>query len=93
MSPDGRATSEKLVAGGSVGIIYGVFGGVVCLMSFYLFRFSKKMQAALLANDQANFTGALKNLRVYFRFAGILTLVLLVFLLLGMMGMWVASLS
>ncbi len=92
MSPGGGAAGERLIAGSSVGIIYLVFGGIVFLMSFYLFRFSNKMQAAVVANDQTSFTRALKNLRVFFRFAGILTVVVMVFSLLALMGIWVSSL-
>ncbi len=80
-----------LLAGGSVGVIYLVFAGVVFFMSMYLYRFAKNTQAALKSNDQHTLSVAFNNLKIYFRFAGIITVIALVFTVLGVIGVLVAA--
>ena len=84
-------SSERMIAGGSVGLIYLVFAVIVFLMSMYLFRFAKKTQAALQANDQFTLTEAFKNQKVFFRFAGIITVVSLILTILAVASIFVAS--
>jgi hypothetical protein len=55
-------------------------------MSLHLARFAKKVHAALQTNDQFVFTEALRNLRRYFRFAGLITALVLVFTLLAVIN-------
>lgn len=85
------ARNEGLLAGGSVAIIYMGFAGIVFFMSMYLFRFAKKTQVALQSNDQADLTESFRNLKVYFRFAGIITVIALIFTILGVFGIMLAS--
>ncbi|CAN5375213.1 hypothetical protein BH11BAC3_BH11BAC3_43690 [soil metagenome] len=86
-----EGNGERILAGGSVAIIYLVLAGVIFFMSLYLFRFSKNIQLALLTNDQATLSISLKNLKVYFRFAGIITAIALIFTFLGVVGLMLAS--
>lgn len=80
-----------LLAGGSVGVIYLAMAGVVFFMSMYLFRFAKNTQAALKSNDQESLTVAFNNLKIYFRFAGIITVIALIFTVLGVIGVLIAA--
>ncbi len=83
--------SEGLLAGGSVAIVYIVIAGVMFFMSMYLFRFSKNIQSALRTNDQAILTAAFKNLKIYFRFAGIISVIALIITFLGAIGILLAA--
>lgn len=80
-----------LLAGGSVGVIYLALAGVVFFMSMYLFRFAKNIQVALKNNDQEALTASFNNLKIYFRFAGIITVIALIFTVLGVIGVLVAA--
>ncbi len=65
--------------------IGGVFTSVICILtglifffpSLYLFNFSSKMKKAYQSNDQVILTGSLKNLKSFFKFYGIFTVVVL----------------
>ena len=85
------ASAESKLGGVSVIIIYGVFAGIIFLMSLHLYGFAKKLHGSLHSNDQLQFTAALKNLRVYFRLAGITTAILLVFTVLAVIGIIVTT--
>lgn len=85
------SSSEGLLAGGSIAIIYLAMAGIVFFMSMYLFRFAKKAKAALQSNDQDNLAESFKNLKIYFRFSGIITVIALIFTVLGVIGIMLAS--
>jgi hypothetical protein len=89
----GSATgsSNGLLAGGMVGIVYLGFAGVMFFMSMYLFKFAKNIQVALRTNDQESLVDSFKNLKVYFRFAGIITVVALIITVLGIMGLMLVT--
>lgn len=63
---------------------------VIALLYFfpclYLFNFSMKMQNALRTNDQTSLNAAFGNLKSCFKFVGILTIIVLSFYLLGVIG-------
>jgi len=84
-------SAEGKMGGTSVIFIYLVLAGILFLMSLHLFRFAKKLHYSLQSNDPFKFTAALKNLRIYFRFAGIISAVVLLFTILGVIGMLVTA--
>lgn len=84
-------SSNGLLAGGMVGIVYLAFAGVMFFMSMYLFRFAKNIQVALKTNDQESLVTSFKNLKIYFRFAGIITVVALIMTVLGIMGLMLVT--
>lgn len=49
----------------------------------YLYNFASKAQAALQANDQNGITESFRNLKRFFKFVGILTIIGIAFLLLA----------
>jgi len=56
-----------------------VFSLLYFLPSLYIFRFAKRMQIGLRANNQEQYNRALSNLKSAFKFVGILTVVVLGF--------------
>lgn len=83
--------NEGVMAGGFVAIFYLALAGVVFFMSMFLFRFSKKSLLALQSNDQSVLTDAFRNLKIYFRFSGIITVIALILTTLGLIGVLMAS--
>jgi len=85
---------EAVMAGGMFMIFYLIIAAIVFFMSLYLYRFGGKMQIALKTNDQENLNLSLQNLKIYYRFASILTIIYLVILfLLLIAGMLAAMFS
>ena len=71
------------VSGGLVST-FSVFGAILGSLllffpSLYLFRFSSKMRVASNNNDQPALTESLKNLKSFFKFYGIMTIIVLSF--------------
>jgi Family of unknown function (DUF5362) len=64
-------------------VFYLIIAVVNFFMSFYLFKFSSKMKAALYANDQDSLNESFKNQRSMFRLIGILTIIYLGFIILA----------
>lgn len=90
-SYSGTVGGGSVLAGGGVGIIYLAMAGVVFFMSMYLFRFAKNTQQAVKTNDQEALAVAFSNLKIYFRFAGIITVIALIFTVLGVIGVLIAA--
>ncbi len=80
-----------IVTGGSVMVVYLLVAAVVFFMSRFLFQFAKKAQTALRTSDQENLASAFKNLKVYFRFAGIISILGVIFSILGAIGLMLAA--
>ena len=74
------------MAGGMIMVIYFFVAAIAFLMSVFLFRFSINMQAALKANDQETLNLSFQNLKNFYRFAGIITILYLIILLLALIG-------
>ncbi|CAN5319771.1 hypothetical protein BH11BAC5_BH11BAC5_11720 [soil metagenome] len=87
--PGGKPMGE--MAGGMITVIYLFVAAIAFFMSFFLFKFSVKMQMALKANDQETLNVSFLNLKNYYRFAGIVTILYLVILLLALIGGIIAA--
>ena len=74
------------MAGGMIMVIYFFVAAIAFLMSVFLFRFSINMQAALKANDQETLNLSFQNLKNFYRFACIITILYLIILLLALIG-------
>jgi hypothetical protein len=72
------------------GVLYLMGVIIVFSISLHLFKFSKKIQAAIINNNQEQLTASFLNLKIYFRFAGILTVILLFFTVLAVIGILLA---
>ena len=66
------------------GLLVGIIIQILLLLfpSLFLFRFSTSLKIALQSNDQQRLNLAFKNMRIFYRFLGIL---LLIFLSLGVL--------
>lgn len=71
-----------------LGVVVTIFYVLVALLllfpNLYLFRFGGQMQTALRNNDQALLASAFGNIKSYFKFIGILTIIALAFWALGL---------
>ncbi|MFT3679753.1 MAG: DUF5362 family protein [Ferruginibacter sp.] len=79
-------TPAAAIGGIFIGVIYFVMAVMVFFLSLYLFKFGSKAQAALKANDQESLRESFKNLKLYFRVLGIITIISLVLMGLGIIG-------
>ncbi len=68
MIPSGLITAYFLVA-----VLIGFFP------TMYLYRFASKMNIALQNEDEIALTGSFSNIKSYYKFIGILTLIMLIF--------------
>jgi hypothetical protein len=68
---------------GGMGVFVAIFYiGIAILFFFpylFLFRFATRMKAAINTNDQLTLNTSFQNLKIMFRYVGILTIVMLSF--------------
>ena len=76
------STSENTIVGIVTMLLFGVLYFFPC---YFLLKFSIQMKTALSADDAGVLTEAFKNLKVTFRYIGVVTLIGMVFLLLGLL--------
>ena len=89
-SSAGSSNTNGVIKAGAAGGIYLLGGLTIFFMSLYLFRFSKSMLTAVANNDQQQLAISFRNLKLYFRFSGILTIILLVFTFFAIIGIILA---
>lgn len=91
MSMVGQQTPSILAMGGFMsGFVIVVYLLVALLYFFpclYLFRFARKTQLALQQQNQQELDASFRNMERFFRFVGILTVIMLVFYALAMLGL------
>ena len=86
--------SRSFTSGLSTGmaILYILIAIVYFFPCLFLFRFSNAMKLALAGNDSGQLTESFKNLKVMFRYVGIITIILLsIYLLAFVLGVLTAS--
>lgn len=66
------------VAGPSVAMLYIIFAAIAFFPLLYTLRFANRMQGALNGNDQALLNASFQNLKVCFRYLGIITIISIV---------------
>lgn len=81
-----QTVQDKQIAGALIMVVYVILGVILLLMFLYLYKFAIKMQVALKVSDQQNFNDSFYNLKIYYRFAGILTIIYMIFLFLALLG-------
>ena len=81
----------------TLGAIMFVFYTVCALLAFFpylfLLRFANKMKRALESDDQAELNNSFMNLKILYRYLGILTIIGLAFMLLGILSTVITSLT
>jgi Family of unknown function (DUF5362) len=80
MGQDSAAMST--IGSGFLGIVIIVVSLLLFFPAYYLFNFSTKMKRAILHNEQPVLAESLKNLKSFFKFYGILVIVVLSFYIL-----------
>ena len=78
---EGYRSSASLTGGMGVFIIFFYIGiAILCFFPYlFLFRFATRMKTALNTNDQLTLNTSFQNLKIMFRYVGILTIVMLSF--------------
>ena len=85
--------SDSFLAGGFIAIIYIFIAAVLFIMCLFLYKFAAKMQLALKDNDQNSLNLSFQNLKIHYRFAGIITIIYMAFLFLAFIGVFIAALA
>ena len=83
LGPDAAADTNSVRL--RTGIVYTIVAIVYFFPCLYLFNFASKMRTALIANDQNTMNESFKNLKKTFRFVGVLTIIILVFWIIGLL--------
>ena len=69
-------------------IIFYIICAVIAFFPYYfLLRFANKMKAALISNDQDALNGSFQNLKILYRYMGILMIISLVLIFFGILSM------
>lgn len=82
-SMGGESAAMSAVGTGFVGVFIVIVSLLLFFPAYYLFSFSSKIKRALHNNDQPVLTDALKNLKSFFKFYGILLIILISFYVLA----------
>lgn len=81
----GRSSGLGSAMGVTVAVTYIFIAVIYFFPCMFLLRFANHMKRALRSNDQATLNESFKNLKVTFRYMGILTIISLVFLVLALL--------
>lgn len=65
--------------GGMFAVIYIIIALIQFFPCLFLYRFATKMKTALAANDQEVLNTSFQNLKILFRYMGIITIIVLAF--------------
>jgi hypothetical protein len=79
MMPVMGDSGVSAIGGGFIGVFIIIMSLIMFFPALYLWNFSSKIRKALNNNDQPLLTEALKNLKSFFKFYGILLIVVLSF--------------
>jgi uncharacterized membrane protein YjgN (DUF898 family) len=73
---------------GTIAFIFYIIIAIICFFPFlFLIRFANKMKAALVSSDQTELNESFRNLKVYYQYIGILTIIGLAFMALSVISM------
>jgi hypothetical protein len=75
--PAGVDSGMSVIGSGFIGVFIVIMSLIMFFPALYLWNFSSKIRRALNNNDQPLLTEALKNLKSFFKFYGILLIVVL----------------
>ena len=64
--------------GVGVAVMYVIMAMVAFFPLLFMFRFANQMRAALSSNNQALLNSSFQNLKIYFRYLGIVTIICIV---------------
>jgi uncharacterized membrane protein YjgN (DUF898 family) len=79
--------SLKNIMGIGMIAFYIIMAVIAFFPYYFLLRFANKMKAALISNDQDALNGSFQNLKILYRYMGILMIISLVLILFGILSM------
>lgn len=80
--------------GSSLGLIYFALASLILYPNLKLLSFSRKAKLAVLSNDEMALTGALQDMRSYWKFMGILAIIYIaIVVIVFLVGIIVATAS
>ena len=84
---NGFGNDSAYAAGVGVGaaIVYVGIAVLYFFPSLFLYRYADKMKKALATNDQDTINSSFQNLKIMFRYVGILTIIVLAFYLIALL--------
>jgi heme/copper-type cytochrome/quinol oxidase subunit 2 len=82
----GDAGMPAMISGGFFSFFFILMSLIMFFPAFYLYNFSTKMRRALNNNDQPLLTDSLKNLKSFFKFYGIIVIIVLSFYALALVA-------
>lgn len=78
-----------------LGVVMFIFYGVCAILAFFpylfLLRFANKMRRALDSDDQSELNNSFMNLKILYRYLGILTIIGLAFIFLGLISVFLTA--
>lgn len=75
----GRSSGMFAAMGAGVMVFYIIGAVIMFFPLLFLLRFANKLKTALAANDQQVMNTSFQNLKAYFRYLGIITIIVLAF--------------
>ena len=78
--------SLKNIMGAGMIIFYIVCAVIAFFPYYFLLRFANKMKAALVSNDQDSLNGSFQNLKILYRYMGILMIISLAFMIFAILA-------
>jgi hypothetical protein len=78
--------SLKSIMGAGMIIFYIVCAVIAFFPYYFLLRFANKMKAALVSNDQDSLNGSFQNLKILYRYMGILMIISLAFMIFAILA-------
>ena len=88
---DGAAGAAGASGGTFITLLYLAIAVLYFFPCLFLYRFSVRLKAALRDNDQVKLNQSLKSQKSLFKFVGILTIIVLAFYALALLGVVVTS--
>jgi heme/copper-type cytochrome/quinol oxidase subunit 2 len=92
MMPGVGDSEFSSVANGFIGVFIIIMSLVMFFPALYLWNFSSKLRKAFNNNDQPSLTESLKNLKSFFKFYGILLIIVLSFYALALIAAIIGAL-
>jgi len=80
------ANSLKNIMGIGIIIFYIICAVIAFFPYYFLLRFANKMKAALVSNNQDELNGSFQNLKILYRYMGILMIISLVFMIFAILS-------
>ncbi len=86
-----QPTPMPALAGTFIGVVYGLMALLYFFPALYLFQFGAKAKKAVLYQDVEDVTAAMTKLKSFLKFFGIITIIMLAFMVLGLIGLFAGA--